>query len=51
MSIKTLIPETLKDDMLEFWDDEDNMLPVLEKTDQARLFGRNALRKKERRDS
>ena len=31
MSTQTLIPESVKEDMLEFWDDEEDMLPVLEK--------------------
>lgn len=31
VSTQTIIPETLKEDMLEFWDDEDSMLPILEK--------------------
>ena len=31
MSTQTLIPEKLNEDMLEFWDDEDDILPKLEK--------------------
>lgn len=46
ISTQTLIPETLKEDMLEFWDEEDDMLPLLKNGASSQTYGRRSRRRR-----
>ena len=51
VSTQTIIPESVKGDMLEFWDDEEDMLPVLEKQTKQDFMVETLYEKKRERDS